>query len=352
MYIIGIIPLTDENLVEDVISKPGFVKIKWRENMLNLFHERIHHEVKAAHRDIQGTPEYLHAEGIRRRSLKKLSFKDDDKLTEGILADLFQVRPEDIRKDVVEEVQGPSACISFSTTCPDGHLLDVSIDSVASIALRFWPKIAKDWPGRKRFWPNPSAVSDIVENGVHIVAKTSPGGEIDKEWRLSFSAAEKRLAKERNETQRKVYFIVKSLFYCHIIPFEEEGKHLPSYVIKTIMLWACERLSPEEWKADHLEERVMELLLDLQISLEDGTLRHYFIPELNVLEGFSPSLIEKAYEKATTIVDDLYGSLPEDTGFTLGLAQSVKDKFTNFNRKAPGYLLMGGLLFLANKFLK
>ena len=65
---------------------------------------------------------------------------------------------------------------------------------------------------------------------------------------------------------------------------EPEGKQLYSYVIKTLMLWACEELPPENPIWASLKKSVQVLLYKLLGSLETGCLSHYFISEINLLE--------------------------------------------------------------------
>ena len=171
-----------------------------------------------------------------------------------------------------------------------------SIDGVPAVNLHFWPWQAANWIVRDRVWPPHVTIQDIVEKGCQIVPRSSPDGDIHREWRLSFSRPEAILAQLRNKNQQRAYCFFKIFFYQYlkcVESSETEGKKLYSYIIKTIMLWACEELHPEDPIWASLEKSVQILLFKLLGSLEKGFLSHYFIPEINLLERINEDVKEK-----------------------------------------------------------
>ena len=162
-----------------------------------------------------------------------------------------------------------------------------SYDWVPAVDLAFWPRQASDWIIRSRVCPPHDTIQSIVHEGCHVVPRTSPGGDVHSEWRLSFSHPEATLAKMRSREQQETYYFFKIFFYRYlkcIESSETEGKPLYSYIIKTTMLWACEELHPEDKIWASLENSIQMLLFKLLGSLELGLLSHYFIPEINLLE--------------------------------------------------------------------
>ena len=164
------------------------------------------------------------------------------------------------------------------------HVL--SADFVPAVHLSFWPPQASDWVSRYRVWPPHDTIQSIVDEGCQVVPRTSPGGDVHSEWRLSFSRPEATLAKLRSKEQQETYYFFKVFFYRYLKCVEscETGKPLYSYIIKTTMLWACEELHPEDKIWASLEHSVQMLLFKLLGSLEVGFLSHYFLPEINLLE--------------------------------------------------------------------
>ena len=162
-----------------------------------------------------------------------------------------------------------------------------SVDYVPAVDLLFWPRQASHWIIRGRVWPPHDTIQSIVDEGCQVVPRTSPGGDIHSEWRLSFSRPEAALAKLRSKEQQQAYYFFKMFFYRHlkcVESSETDGKTLFSYVIKTIMLWACEELHPKDKIWASLENSVQMLLFKLLGSLEAGLLSHYFLQEINLLE--------------------------------------------------------------------
>ena len=152
-----------------------------------------------------------------------------------------------------------------------------SFDLVPAIECEGWPVKAREFIDREREWPSVALVRRIAQEGFHLVSKGSPEGNKDMEWRISFSVAEKTLFDNLSNLQRECYQIFKSIFYCELSGPEV----LKSYHIKTIFLWACERLPAEYWVEDRLAQIIMGLLDDLLHCLETKSCPHYFIPEQN-----------------------------------------------------------------------
>ena len=120
-----------------------------------------------------------------------------------------------------------------------------------------------------------------------MVPRSSPGGDVHSEWRLSFSGSESILAQLRSEEQQQAYYFFKMFFYQYlkcVASSAPEGKQLYSYIIKTTMLWAQEEHPPEDPIWTSLETGVQMLVLKLLGNLKAGFLPHYFIPEINLLE--------------------------------------------------------------------
>ena len=87
------------------------------------------------------------------------------------------------------------------------------MDHVPALKLSFWPLQAQEWIDRNRKWPSADIVQSIVDKGCQIVPRSSPGGDIHSECRLSFSNPEAELAKLRSKDQQRAYYYFKILFY-------------------------------------------------------------------------------------------------------------------------------------------
>ncbi len=75
-------------------------------------------------------------------------------------------------------------------------------------------------------------------------------------------------------------FIIKESNCCHLA-----STFLPSYYLKTVFLWALEKIPVCHWTEDQYGSRVLDLLDDLIGRLNERCLPHFFVPDLNLFDG-------------------------------------------------------------------
>src|SRR6218665_636662 len=97
----------------------------------------------------------------------------------------FSRRKEDCLKSVV--------CGPARKYPAEGSTINVERDLVNCIFCPQWPKEARHWPTRPRTfaWPTMNTISEVVQNGCHIVyVQHRSCRDDDMQWRFSFSLAE------------------------------------------------------------------------------------------------------------------------------------------------------------------
>ena len=224
----------------------------------------------------------------------------------------------------------------------DGSLIvHVSIDQVPSVRLNFWPQQAANWITRSRCWPLQDDIQGLVANGCQVVPRSSPGGDINSEWRLSFSIPEVTLAKLRSLDQQRAYYLFKIIFYQHLKSVESseaEKKSLYSYVMKTTMLWVCEEYPPTHpvWRS--LEDSVKMLLSRLVDGLQDGKVPHYFLPEINLIERVGDDVIDFCIGKIMNLQDKFSVAIPTVTDERLDNANLLLRLSALVQRIVPKWL--------------
>src|SRR6218665_1226517 len=77
-----------------------------------------------------------------------------------------------------------------------------------------WPNEAKNWSNRQRKfgWPMIDTISEVVENGCHLVYAQGGCLQCDENhclWRLSFSIAEVILIQSWTKIQQIVYHLLR-----------------------------------------------------------------------------------------------------------------------------------------------
>ena len=163
-----------------------------------------------------------------------------------------------------------------------------------------WPNAAKDWPKRERTsnWPNREIVEKIISEGCHIVPVChSHSKEPQLEWRMSFSVAELTLMHNISRSQRQCYLLLKTLHSQEL----KEPKALVTYHLKTLFLWMCEMIPPEEWNPDNIGPCLMKMLDHLYRCLKERNLPSYFIPENNLIDRIPDELCDELASRVEQI---------------------------------------------------
>lgn len=133
-------------------------------------------------------------------------------------------------------------------------LNEALVDLVPAIRIPEWPLAAAGWISRSRLWPPQSLVDEIVSQGVMVVCKAGVNGNVNTDWRLSFSKAEIILISDRNHPARQQGLRILKFMVKYLI---SPPSILTSYHCKTVFLWACERLPPSFWIWDNLNRCVL-----------------------------------------------------------------------------------------------
>lgn len=123
--------------------------------------------------------------------------------------------------------------------------------------------------------------------------KQASGGQI--EWRRSFSLDEKKLLetadKKDNGCRKQVLRVLKVMRLN-----KSDLRRLSSFHYKTMLFRVMDKLSKlsdkELWKAEHLGERLMDVLEQMEEELSEGVMPNYFAPEVNILHGMKDSNID------------------------------------------------------------
>ena len=104
------------------------------------------------------------------------------------------------------------------------------------------------------------------------------------EWRLSFSIAERTLVWSFNHIQMQCYAVMKIILKEYIKKHcSDENQILCSYFIKTFLFWKFETTELNFWRKENFIECFSYLLFEFYQCLLEGNIRHYFIPEFNLL---------------------------------------------------------------------
>lgn len=160
------------------------------------------------------------------------------------------------------------------------NYVEAGIDFVPALKAPGWPKVAEEWIRRKRKWPTPEVVGNVIKDGFHLVVKSSKvGGNPNCDFRISFSHAEYLLSKEMNDTQRECYRCLKKYHRAYLSKYP---KGLVTFHLKNILFQTIEETGSEVWTESNQAMCLMKLLRNLLKALTEKNLPHFFVKSYNM----------------------------------------------------------------------
>ena len=182
-------------------------------------------------------------------------------------------------------LNGPQGNYSFNT------------DIVFGIKLSSWPAIACKWEERMEDILPRNLIDSIIGKGCYVVHKhclvNHPSHDCD--WRITFAVAETQLFRfhSAKNALKLCYVILKFAIKQQSTANKKFYPALKSYHLKTILLWVAENEKHLPFDLYNISNNnkigalLLHLLSEYKKCLHDGFLRHYFIPEINLMEPYS-----------------------------------------------------------------
>ncbi|CAF1018390.1 unnamed protein product [Didymodactylos carnosus] len=141
------------------------------------------------------------------------------------------------------------------------------------------------------------------EQLIYIVSKPSRksfhSNDTRFEFRYSFSKLELIIAQNRTPKERLLNAIARTIYHKTIRSIVVNGDYIPSYFVKTTVLWMCEtmefarNISSLENRADLIQ--IGQEWINFAIEkLSKKDCEHYFLADINILEPYSLELVQIA----------------------------------------------------------
>lgn len=162
------------------------------------------------------------------------------------------------------------------------------LDIVLCLKSATWPKIASEWIQRKRKygWPSQEIINDMESQGCHLVPVSSKLYPLEeREWRLSFSLAEREIIYSFNHTQLLVYGLLKITLKESINAHECISGILCSYFLKTTLFWTIEETPHTLWNSKYTMLCFHLCLNRLEHFIRVEKCPNYFVPTNNMFKG-------------------------------------------------------------------
>lgn len=184
-----------------------------------------------------------------------------------------------------------------------------------------WPRSASQWP-LTQGWPNENIIEEVKNEGFHLLSKESLTSKEKQQqqqqqfqhqqsqqqsssegdsWIISFADAEDKLL--GNGNRRKCLSILKTLRdRCLDLP----GQPINNYVMKTVVLYECEKHPNEcDWDDHRLGDRLNGIILQLISCLQSRKCPAYFLSQVDMFRGKDIYQLDLAAKKAWALQRDL-----------------------------------------------
>ncbi|CAF1474650.1 unnamed protein product, partial [Didymodactylos carnosus] len=187
-------------------------------------------------------------------------------------------------------------------------------DIVISIKLNFWPQIIRSRINYLKHHKH-HIYQRIKHSHVFAIPKWSKlTAEIEApyEFRLSFSIMEAILAKSRSANQKLLNRIARTIYYKHLKmeTSDIDKPKIPSYFVKTCVLWMCEIFDIEQ---DDQQQLPIKFIAYARQKLETGICQHYFIEYVNILAPYNLDTRKEACDILEKIdIENLFSEVSKD----------------------------------------
>ncbi|KAM9733141.1 LOW QUALITY PROTEIN: nucleotidyltransferase MB21D2-like [Menidia menidia] len=181
----------------------------------------------------------------------------------------------------VEKVERNGTVISVILGVGSSRML---YDIVPVVSFKGWPAVAQSWLMENHFWDGKITEEEVI-SGFYLVPACSSAGRKENEWRLSFARSEVQLKKCISPGLMTAYQACKAMVGRQLA---RPPRAVSPYHLRSLMLWACDRLPAPYLTQDGLAAHfLLGLLDDLQHCLLNKLCPNYFIPQVNMLEHLS-----------------------------------------------------------------
>ncbi|XP_052223316.1 uncharacterized protein LOC127839152 isoform X1 [Dreissena polymorpha] len=149
-------------------------------------------------------------------------------------------------------------------------------------ALHFYcPSILTRWAARHRYWPSADVVREVVSLGAFVSPVGVKGSDYEHvEWRMCFNTGENVLINNLNDTQVKLYVLLKMVKKDVLQP---QKKEVTSFTVKNIVLWIAENNPHSLFHERSMFHWLHEGLYALRVALDTKELPYYMIPGRNLM---------------------------------------------------------------------
>ncbi|CAN0294082.1 nucleotidyltransferase MB21D2-like isoform X2 [Lethenteron reissneri] len=197
----------------------------------------------------------------------------------------------------VERVEQKGTLVSMVLVVGSSRIL---YDIVPVVSFKGWPAVAQSWLMENHFWDGKITEEEVI-GGFYLVPASSPSGCRDNEWRLSFARSEVQMKKCIPTPFMQAFQACKAM----VLRLLSRPQAVGPYQLRSVVLWACDRL-PSSFLGQESNEAalLLGLLDDVLHCLVNKSCPNYFIPQCNMFEHFTDETVLLLARKLSSVRSD------------------------------------------------
>ncbi|CAF1137821.1 unnamed protein product, partial [Didymodactylos carnosus] len=178
----------------------------------------------------------------------------------------------------------------------------IEYDHVLALQLNFIPRILEDFLNRvviRHWYLIEQMLNDNTDVFILVVSKPSKKcpKPVDErfEFRYSFSMLEVVIANNRTTEEKTLNTIARIIYFRVIRPIVVDDEYIPSYFVKTTVLWLCETMHLQDTSRFDDEDLITMGQWWMAFAIEKLSshyCQHYFLSDVNILEHYSSKLVQ------------------------------------------------------------
>lgn len=132
-------------------------------------------------------------------------------------------------------------------------------------------------------WPSGALLETIKSQDIYVVPVGVKGHKDEAlQWRICLNEAELTLVQSFNDSQIKVYAVMKMIAKHYLRPICD---NITTYIIKNGLFWLIEKMPHYSWEREHIFDRTKDALVYMRTSVINEVLPNYMLPSRNMFEN-------------------------------------------------------------------
>ena len=223
---------------------------------------------------------------------------------------LFELVKRVVNSAPFRGFQGGKFCIRINESRDDdtislmvsGHGVEpYSLDLIPAIPCPGrWVFSAHAWETKQGDWSSRRLKEELIGRGIHLVARPSPS-KSSYQWQIDFPGPMRKLLDLDMGCRTKCLLILEVILE-NMQSFRDRCN---SFHLETLVMHVTERFPVKSfWNDEKFAKRFLDIFKELQQCLLEKSLRHIFLPNVNLFRDIDKLALENCEEAVQKVLSD------------------------------------------------